>query len=275
MKICPICGNVKIDEIKNNVFECKNCTHMFSKDLKEKSYYQDKYWREYNKSNGLNRIGRFIATVLFGDKDLFIGLRAKNQYNDIICPHIDPNSKILEIGAGNGKNALFYHNKGFDVTVLEPDKNFCKKLGKKVHCINSTIETARITDKYDLIIMNHVLEHLENPAYVLNGLMKKLNAHGKIFIEVPNCENDASFESSTKDNNHLHHFTKKSLKTLISATSYKMLELKTMSSMIDLTDKSRLEKLFIMSKLKFFPPKDMFREIKDGAYLRALIEKRE
>lgn len=44
-----------------------------------------------------------------------------------------------------------------------------------------------VKKKYDLIILGHVLEHVNEPTIVLNNLKKLLKKGGKIFCAVPNA----------------------------------------------------------------------------------------
>lgn len=39
---------------------------------------------------------------------------------------------------------------------------------------------------FDVIVLSHVLEHVSDPAVVLNGLRRRLNPGGKIVVSVPN-----------------------------------------------------------------------------------------
>ena len=48
-----------------------------------------------------------------------------------------------------------------------------------------TIEDLSQSKKFDLIICNHVIEHVAQPLQVLKKLVSYLDDHGHIFIEVP------------------------------------------------------------------------------------------
>ena len=57
-----------------------------------------------------------------------------------------------------------------------------------LNLINSTIEGYESQQKYDLIVVCHVLEHLNNPIDFLVKLRSLLDENGSIYIEVPSLE---------------------------------------------------------------------------------------
>ncbi|MBW2981176.1 class I SAM-dependent methyltransferase [Candidatus Woesearchaeota archaeon] len=100
---------------------------------------------------------------------------------------IKPDSSVLEIGCGNGRNLYWlkkYRNikeKGLDVS--NPAVNFARKnkIDASVCDISKDLE---ISEKYDYIISIAVLEHIPNPEQVL----EKVKGHFRknLIIQVPN-----------------------------------------------------------------------------------------
>ncbi|MEA3398316.1 MAG: methyltransferase domain-containing protein, partial [Patescibacteria group bacterium] len=43
-----------------------------------------------------------------------------------------------------------------------------------------------VPDKFDIVILKHVLEHIKNPIGLIKNIKKHLNKFGKIIIVVPN-----------------------------------------------------------------------------------------
>jgi methionine biosynthesis protein MetW len=108
---------------------------------------------------------------------------------------ITPNN-ILDIGCGDGSNLKilkqqYKNSKLYGVTLSEREKEICLKSG--IEClifdIESGIREPFFNEKFDLIILSHVLEHLINPALVLRNLVQILNNGGEILIGVPNTLN--------------------------------------------------------------------------------------
>lgn len=142
----------------------------------------------YNK--GQIQVSTFIENELL---EQFI-----SQYKEILP--LDKSAKILDIGVGNGWfssvcYALGYQNielADFGCTDKFSDvKNNLDQI-KNVHDVETSIKNLlqqeEFHNKYDLIHMSHVLEHI--PKYDLIKTMDSLNqslcSNGMILIRVPN-----------------------------------------------------------------------------------------
>ncbi len=97
---------------------------------------------------------------------------------------------VLEIGPAEGDmtNRLLGH---FDkVGVLEGSGKFSEKLskrfGNRVKAYEDLVENFQCQDKFDVIIMSHILEHLRRPPSVLRRVRGWLNKNGRLIIIVPN-----------------------------------------------------------------------------------------
>ena len=89
-------------------------------------------------------------------------------------------------------------------------------------------DLSYISNKFDIITMFHVLEHIPYQLKVLKNLKKKLKNKGKIIIEVPHAQdflleilNLESFKKFTFWSEHLVLHTEKSLKKLLKEAGYK------------------------------------------------------
>lgn len=109
-----------------------------------------------------------------------------------ICP-LSGWKSILDIGAGEGALCARLKSKGYRVEALEivegrfsvPEVR-CYKLD-----LNSRF-SEEIDKKFDVLIANHVIEHLENPRFFLRQCKKLLAQRGRIFIASPNLESWSS-----------------------------------------------------------------------------------
>ena len=115
--------------------------------------------------------------------------------------------KILDIGLDNSSlvraqlaysNMSLYH--GLDVSEIDTEQK--KKLDKffLIDLDQDTLEDLE-NNFYDLIIMNHVLEHLRNGLSVVENLCKKVSINGYFFIEFPNVN---SLKKNFYCNYHFH-----------------------------------------------------------------------
>ena len=99
---------------------------------------------------------------------------------------------LLELGSNKGdftRRFLPYFN---DVTCVEASDEAIeiakKEFGQKVKYINSLFETVHLPNKYDNIVLTHVLEHLDNPVLVLKRINDEwLSDNGRFFLVCPNA----------------------------------------------------------------------------------------
>ena len=104
---------------------------------------------------------------------------------------LDGVDRVLDIGAGSGEFAYLMKLLGKSVAGIEPDSGyaaFCREhLGLDVrpaHLAPDLFPPAR----FDLIHMNHVLEHLNDPIGSLDRISRWLAPDGLLYIAVPNIE---------------------------------------------------------------------------------------
>ena len=79
-----------------------------------------------------------------------------------------------------------------DITCVEASGDAIEiarqELGDKIKFVHSLFEKAELPEKYDNIVLTHVLEHIDDPI----GLMKRINdkwlsAKGRFFLVCPNA----------------------------------------------------------------------------------------
>jgi 2-polyprenyl-3-methyl-5-hydroxy-6-metoxy-1,4-benzoquinol methylase len=97
---------------------------------------------------------------------------------------------ILELGCAEGLMTEKLVQNFNDVTVIEGSSLFCATLKKRyplVNVYNSYFEDFMCDRLFDNIILGHVLEHVDDPVFVLNHIKTFLNPGGLIFAAVPNA----------------------------------------------------------------------------------------
>jgi SAM-dependent methyltransferase len=96
--------------------------------------------------------------------------------------------KVMEIGSSTGQLLEIFKSNGWSVQGIEPSEsaaNFAKH--KNISTLISSFETAQMRPKsFDLIIANHVLEHIKNPLSAAVKINYLLKPHGICIISVPN-----------------------------------------------------------------------------------------
>ncbi len=128
--------------------------------------------------------------------------------------------KILDYGCGVGDYLEFMQKNGYDVLGMEPNDSARKiaqsKIGKDK--VVST-ELEQINEKFDVITLWHVLEHIPNLNEIIAQLKNHLTENGTLIIAVPNHQSyDAKYYgekwAAYDVPRHLWHFTEDSIRKL-------------------------------------------------------------
>ncbi len=111
---------------------------------------------------------------------------------DVWCRDRQQQPRTLDIGASSGEFVFLMRSIGFDATGIEPHQGYAtyarQCLGLTIH--NGTLQRQLQElrdDKFDLISMFHVFEHLVDPLPTLQRLKTMLSPQGMICIEVPDA----------------------------------------------------------------------------------------
>ncbi len=103
------------------------------------------------------------------------------------------NLKILDVGCGGGIICEPLARLGAKVTGIDfaPNniiaaKMHSKKNKLKINYINQDIEKTKLDEKFDIILMFEVLEHLDNWKKTIKNIKKNLNKNGLIIISTIN-----------------------------------------------------------------------------------------
>lgn len=99
---------------------------------------------------------------------------------------------VLELGSfkGDFTKRLFQHFE--DITCVEASLEAIKhaesQFGKKVKFVHSLFESAILPERFDNIIVTHVLEHLDDPIGILRRINTEwLSSGGRLFLVCPNA----------------------------------------------------------------------------------------
>ncbi len=135
--------------------------------------------------------------------------------------------KILDIGCGTGDFLTFCKQNDWNITGVEPNKQARNLASVKINSkVNRTVIFESIdsliknnTEKYDVITMWHVLEHVPNLEEYISYLKQLLKQNGTLVIAVPNYKSyDANhygkFWAAFDVPRHLWHFSKKSIQKI-------------------------------------------------------------
>ncbi len=124
---------------------------------------------------------------------------------------------MLDVGTGGGEFAYLIKSLGHDLQGIEPNKGY-GEYSAAAYGLNLQIGFIQDADlaenSFDLITIWHVLEHTEDPFFVLNKLRSLLKADGILVVEVPNIEATCQSPISTFHEAHLYNFNLATLKKM-------------------------------------------------------------
>ncbi|MDH1601163.1 MULTISPECIES: bifunctional 2-polyprenyl-6-hydroxyphenol methylase/3-demethylubiquinol 3-O-methyltransferase UbiG [unclassified Empedobacter] len=130
--------------------------------------------------------------------------------------------KILDYGCGVGDFLEHLQKNGYDVLGMEPNDSARKIAQSKIgnEKVTST-ELEHNDQKFDIITLWHVLEHIPNLNEIIGELKNHLTDNGVLIIAVPNHQSyDAKYYgkywAAYDVPRHLWHFSDKSMSNLLS-----------------------------------------------------------
>jgi len=147
---------------------------------------------------------------------------------------IPENSKILDIGCGDGSIRNFLKNS--DYYGIDGDKNLILELTKqKIKAKQADLNKEELPfkkEKFDFILLLDILEHVANPAKLLDIAKSRIKPEGKIIITLPNdyhvlnkirfLFNKHLTEDPFAPYGHLHYFPIKSGEAFIRKNGFKI-----------------------------------------------------
>jgi 2-polyprenyl-3-methyl-5-hydroxy-6-metoxy-1,4-benzoquinol methylase len=238
--------------IKSSLYKCSNkeCRHVFTPVSFNEDEMSEIYSSYYTHSNHFNKkrrnlFKRFYSNIMkFYLNSCDVGnIPAINKFfsylmvSAIFLPipwiksYLKSNSfflkdikkcKMLEIGCGDGSNLKRFKDRGIDTYALDFDIKAIEtaKLNGITGVVGSYEKATDFNEKFDLIVLRHVIEHVENVHDCLRVLKSVLNSDGKIVLITPNVESigHSTFGDSWRGlepPRHLNLFTLDSLKNVM------------------------------------------------------------
>lgn len=129
-------------------------------------------------------------------------------------------STCLELGPAQGLLTRSLVDRFDHVTVVEGSRRFCDRLAREhpsITVCHALFEDFTTADRYDTIVLGHVLEHVEDPRAVLRRVRAWLAVGGVVLAAVPNARSlhrelavelgmlQTIYELNATDIHHGHH----------------------------------------------------------------------
>jgi 2-polyprenyl-3-methyl-5-hydroxy-6-metoxy-1,4-benzoquinol methylase len=183
----------------------------------------------YTHDNGSAHSGRGSLTLLDRLRIKFAWLNDHGvEIDDYwLQKHFSPRARVCDLGCGKGDLLTRLSRLGHEVIGVEPDTTAGEiARGKGHRILPGTAEElpAEIrNERYDCIVMSHVLEHCLDPKLAVSNATELLAERGLLIIETPNNEAKGLKQAGVlwpwlDAPRHLNFFTSQSLQSICEAS---------------------------------------------------------
>lgn len=212
------------------ICKCNFCGHYFAQgpEVSDEFYKKDYVTGNYSDISGIYE--KFKKIINLNPELSDNENRVKYILTNVMGTFKNCKDKtVLDVGSGLCVFLYKMQQNGFICTALDPDERNVQhaeeNLGIKAVCTDYLV--YQDMTKYDLITMNKVLEHVNDPIYMLAKTKMNLKDNGLIYIEVPDGEK-ASLEDEIREEfffDHIHVFSQKSCELLIRKSGFRVVKI--------------------------------------------------
>jgi len=189
-------------------YECDNCGHILLDMPEEINFKYQSNYRVHMQTSG-DIVNNELSDKYYSNREWILNGRTAR-----VDSFIKGKTSVFDIGCGGGYMLKYYKERGCKVSGIEIDDlciNACQKLG--IECIQGNFLKTEITEKYDVVMAWHTLEHALDINDFFHRAVNITNKDGLIIIEIPI---DRGLIREWQDyDGHVHFFTRGSLKRLI------------------------------------------------------------
>lgn len=115
-----------------------------------------------------------------------------NKTFEMLFPYLGEGDSLLDVGCRYGELKCFLDKKKKNVRYFGIDPQLDHYSSALLYAptkdkiIKTDIESFKTNQKFDKIVLSHVLEHVKSPCMTLEKCKSMLKPNGKILIVVPN-----------------------------------------------------------------------------------------
>lgn len=195
---------------------CKRCGLIYARPRLTKEAYQtfyssDEYRRIYEGNNDYLEKANHRFDNGFG-RDIF----------EAVFPIMDERklSTVLEFGCGGGWNLIHFMKAGYEVKGYDYSPSLIE-LGKNKGLNLNVGSFEELSGHFDLIILNHVIEHFTDLSVSIKILCEHLNPNGIFYIAVPNVDD---FYMGQLQNSHTCYFSPRTFTYYMASHGLRMIQ---------------------------------------------------
>lgn len=154
-----------------------------------------------------------------------------------LCADELPGTCVLDVGCGNGRFLSAMVERGWTGVGIEPDARAAATARAQSRCPvhESPLPDARLASQsFDVVVLDHVIEHLHNPIDTLRECKRVLRPDGAIIITTPNAHSLAHrlfrrYWRGLEVPRHIHIFSARSLVTAVHSAGFERPHIQTLS----------------------------------------------
>ncbi len=216
---------LKLNSISNvpeiNIIRCGSCNHFYASHI-IKPEILNRYYSEINSELYVNKCPEPKDGLI--KKHIHLIKEIEKRYVN--------GGNILDIGCGTGFLLSYFDKERWNCFGIEPSpyaSNIAKSKG--VNIVSKFIEiTAEVIEKFDVIVMLDLVEHVPDINDLINKAYKMLKKDGLLIIGTGNIGSFNAKIGKSKWNyfgsfEHISFFTTQSIKYLITRHKFKNLKI--------------------------------------------------
>ncbi len=180
---------------KFKIYWCKNCNTSFSLPRIDTSNIYEKIYKNVNNIPGYNRYWHYAENIKNEKEPLKYLCENEDIYWAIneglrLLVKDKKTSRILDIGSGLGYFTYALNMEGYNAIGIDISKeavnNAISRFGNFFLCANTSELEKLFPNKFDVIILGELIEHVDLPVEFIQSLKEVLKPNGSIIITTPN-----------------------------------------------------------------------------------------
>ena len=178
-KKCDFCGSDKIIRYHETddgvqIYKCCSCKIQFMNP-------------QYSDGHLTNYYSTYIRDESKIENEL---IKAQTYCLSLVEAFLPKKGSLLEIGSGNGYLLKVAKERGWMPLGHEIDCKSARKVSTKIgmEILCGEFTALEINDKFDAVMMLHVLEHLKDPVKHIKKINFVLRSDGILFLALPNIQ---------------------------------------------------------------------------------------
>lgn len=249
---CPLCGSGSVEEIEcirskpegetefnippdkylRRMARCTACGVFINR---HSLIPQDFYSGKYNAETYKDKLRSTFQRIMSLPREMSDNKQRVVRVHKFLAGHgrIPTATRILDIGSGLCVFLAEMKKLGYHCTCIDPDQSSVEHAienAKVDDAFTGSVENFSSHKKFDVVTLNKVLEHVENPLGMLLKAKELLEKEGHVYLELPDADGALKLGGIIDREEfyieHLTVFNPKSMAVLIEKAGLNICEIK-------------------------------------------------